>query len=141
MRQHTYERRLNWSECDPGGIIFFPHYARWMVDGLNEMFLGMGIDPNGPRGANVRGGLPVLGLSMKFATPPALHEIVTHQITVIKVGGKSIAFRHRFLRGEELLMEAEETRVWAEHPLDNPAGLRGLPVPDDVRALLEQSES
>ena len=46
-----------------------------------------------------------------------------------------------FLRGEELLMEAEETRVWAEHPLDNPAALRGLPVPDHVRALLEQVES
>ena len=39
MRHFTYDRRVNWSECDPGGIIFFPHYARWMVDGLNEMFL------------------------------------------------------------------------------------------------------
>ena len=47
MRHYTYDRRLNWSECDPGGIIFFPHYARWMVDGLNEMFLGFGVDPSG----------------------------------------------------------------------------------------------
>ena len=140
MRCHTYNRRLHWSECDPGGIIFFPHYARWMVDGLNEMFLGLGIDPNGPRGVNSRGGLPVLGLSMKFHAAPALHEFVTHQITVEKVGGKSIAFRHRFLRGDELLMEAEETRVWAEHALDNPRALRTQPVPENVRALLENTD-
>jgi 4-hydroxybenzoyl-CoA thioesterase len=139
MRHYTYDRRLNWSECDAGGIVFFPHYARWMVDGLNDMFLGLGIDPNGPRGANARGGLPVLGLTMKFHSAPALHEMVTHQISVEKVGGKSIAFRHRFLRAGELLMEAEETRVWAEHPLDNPRALRTQPVPENVRALLEHA--
>jgi 4-hydroxybenzoyl-CoA thioesterase len=139
MRHYSYDRRLNWSECDPGGIIFFPHYARWMVDGLNEMFLSLGIDPNGPRGENALGGLPVLGLAMKFLSAPALHDTVTHQITVTKVGGKSLAFRHRFLRGDELLMEAEETRVWAEHPLDNPRALRTRQVPDNVRALLEQA--
>jgi 4-hydroxybenzoyl-CoA thioesterase len=137
MHHYTYDRRLHWSECDPGGIIFFPHYARWMVDGLNEMFLSLGVDPNGPRGANARGGLPVLGLTMKFHSAPALHDPVTHQINVEKVGGKSISFRHRFLRGNELLMEADETRVWAEHPLDDPRALRTQQVPDDVRALLE----
>lgn len=139
MHQYTYARRLNWSECDPGGIIFFPHYARWIVDGVNEMFLNLGIDPNGPRGENALGGLPVLGLSMRFVSAPALHDTVTHQINVTKVGGKSIAFQHRFLRGGELLMEAEETRVWAEHPLDKPRALRTRPVPDHVRALLEQA--
>lgn len=139
MREYTYERRLHWSECDPGGIIFFPNYARWMVDGLNDMFLHMGVDPNGPRGPEALGGLPVLALSMKFTSAPALHEMVTHRITVTKLGGKSLAFQHRFLRGEELLMEAEETRVWAEHPHGNPRGMRAMPIPDQVRALLEQA--
>ena len=139
MHQYTYERRLHWSECDPGGIIFFPNYARWMVDGLNDMFLGLGVDPNGPRGAGAIGGLPVLALAMTFNSAPALHEIVTHRIDVTKLGGKSLAFRHRFLRGEELLMEAQETRVWAEHPHGDPRGLRAAPIPVDVRALLEQT--
>ena len=80
MRHYTYDRRLTWSECDPGGIIFFPHYARWMVDGLNDMFLGFGVDPTGPRGANALGGLPVLALSMKFVSAPVLHDTVTHEI-------------------------------------------------------------
>jgi 4-hydroxybenzoyl-CoA thioesterase len=140
MKTYTYDRLLHWSECDPAGIVFFPHYARWMVEGLNEMFLKLGVDPNGPRGESARGGLPVLGLSMKFLSAPALHETVTHRVSITKVGGTSIGVTHQFLRGEALLMEAEETRVWAEHPLNNPRELRTQPVPDTVRALLEQTE-
>jgi 4-hydroxybenzoyl-CoA thioesterase len=138
MYQYTYQRRLHWSECDPGGIIFFPHYARWMVEGLNDMFLQLGVDPNGPRGPGALGGLPVLALAMKFISAPTLHEMVTHQIDVTRLGGKSLTFRHRFLRGDQLLVEAEETRVWAEHPHGDPRGLRATPIPDQVRALLQQ---
>ena len=46
MSSYSYSRRLNWSECDPGGIVFFPNYARWAVDGLNEMFQSDGYTPN-----------------------------------------------------------------------------------------------
>jgi 4-hydroxybenzoyl-CoA thioesterase len=136
MRVYRYERRLHWSECDPGGIVFFPNYARWMVDGLNEMFLSLGIDPNGVIDEATRGGLPVLQLSMRFLSAPALHETLTHEISVQKIGSKSLAFRHRFLRNDELLMEAEETRIWATHSLGVPSVLTTLPVPANVRELL-----
>jgi 4-hydroxybenzoyl-CoA thioesterase len=111
-----------------------------MVEGLNEMLLSLGIDPNESKDANTRGGLPVLALSMKFHNAPTLHESITHQILVEKLGGKSIGLRHRFLRGDDLLMEAEETRVWATHALDNPSTLRTYPIPDNVRALLEHND-
>ncbi|HKU24402.1 MAG TPA: thioesterase family protein [Candidatus Sulfotelmatobacter sp.] len=140
MRTFTYDRRLQWSECDAGGIVFFPNYARWMVDGLNEMLLSLGINPNEAGAATTRGGLPVLQLTMKFSSAPALYQRVTHQIAVVKLGGKSLTFVHRFLREGELLMEAEETRVWAQHDLTNPQALRALPIPDGVRALLEQND-
>ena len=136
MFSYSYQRRLQWSECDPGGIVFFPHYARWMVDGLNEMLLSLGIDPNKSVDENTRGGLPVLTIAMTFASAPALHELITHQISVKKIGGKSLVFVHRFLRDDQLLMEAEETRVWAQHDLTNPTTLRTVLVPDDVRELL-----
>jgi 4-hydroxybenzoyl-CoA thioesterase len=140
MRTYSYQRRLHWSECDPGGIVFFPHYTRWMVDGLNEMFLSLGIDPNAVNEAGERGGLPVLQLTMEFHKAPILNQTVTHEIHVEKVGGKSLAFRHRFLRGDELLMEAADTRIWATHSLDNPASISTLRVPDPVRAVLSSND-
>jgi 4-hydroxybenzoyl-CoA thioesterase len=136
MRTYRYDRLMQWSECDAGGIIFFPNYARWMVDGLNQMFLSLGIDPNAILDAETRGGLPVLQLSMQFHQAPKLHETVTHEILVEKIGGKSLNFKHRFLVGEVLCMESTETRVWATHSLTQPPVLTTLPVPDQVRTAL-----
>ncbi|WP_321812265.1 MULTISPECIES: acyl-CoA thioesterase [unclassified Burkholderia] len=141
MRSYRYQRRLHWSECDPAGIIFFPHYARWMVDGLNEMLLSLGIDPNAAHSETARGGLPVVQLSMQFHDAPVLNAHLWHEITVEKIGGKSLSFVHRFLRGETLLMEARETRVWATHVIGNSASMRAESVPNVVRILLEGDEA
>ena len=136
MRTYKYDRLLQWSECDAGGLIFFPNYARWMVDGLNQMFLSLGIDPNAVIDAETRGGLPVLQVAMQFHQAPKLHETVRHEITVEKIGGKSMAFKHRFFLGDVLCMESTETRIWATHSLTQPPTLTTLPVPEEVRAAL-----
>jgi 4-hydroxybenzoyl-CoA thioesterase len=73
---------------------------------------------------------------MQFHQAPKLHETVTHEILVEKIGGKSLNFKHRFLVGEVLCMESTETRVWATHSLTQPPILTTLPVPDQVRTAL-----
>ncbi len=138
MKSFRYDRRLHWSECDPAGIIFFPHYSRWMVDGLNELFFSLGIDPNGKIDGQTSRGIPCVGFSIKFSRPPHLHEMVTHEIAVTKVGRTSFTVTHRFLRGEDVLAEAEDTRVWASHSLAD-AGLKAVPIPGDLRARLEEA--
>ena len=137
MRVFRYERLLHWSECDAHAIIFFPHYARWMVEGVNLLFLGLGIDPNGPCGETARQGLPSIGYSMTFHRPARLHDRLVHEIAVTRIGTKSVAFHHRILRGDDCLAEADETRVWAE---TDATGMRGVPVPAGVRALLESDD-
>lgn len=139
MRTYHYERRLHWSECDPGGIVFFPNYTRWMVEGLNEMLLSLGIDPTAQLDDGNRGGLPVVQLAMKFFEAPALHTMVRHEICVDKVGGKSLTFTHRFWRDQTLLVEANETRVWAVHTMGDSPSVQARVVPDNVRGLLTES--
>lgn len=137
MRKFSYVRLLQWSECDPAGIIFFPHYARWMVDGVNLMFLALGIDPNGKTEDGAVRGLPSTGFSMSFSSPAVLHDELVHEITLTRLGTKSLAFKHRILRGEVCVAEADETRVWAQ---SDASGLRTVVIPDDVRSLLESDE-
>lgn len=134
MRTFRYERLLQWSECDPAGIIFFPHYAKWMVEGVNMLFLSLGIDPTGTNAENRRRGLPSTGFSMKFIAPAVLHDRLVHEIAIVKIGTKSLGFQHRILRGTQCLAEAEETRVWTE---SDAAGIKSVPIPDDVRSLLD----
>ncbi len=136
MKTFTYERGLQWSECDPAGIIFFPHYARWMVEGLHMLFFDIGIDPNGRIDLEHTAGLPSVGFSLQFHQPARLHEILTHEITVTKIGRSSLTVKHRFLRNAECLAEADDTRVWVSHSLVD-ASLKSVPFPDEMRHLLQ----
>nr|WP_315400950.1 thioesterase family protein [uncultured Duganella sp.] len=136
MRSFRYERLLQWSECDPAGIIFFPHYARWMVDGVNLMLLALGVDPVGTTDSGAQRGLPSTGFSMRFLAPAQLHERLVHEISVTKIGNKSLSFTHRFLRGDQCLAEADEVRVWVE---SDAAGMRSVLLPDALKALLEDN--
>lgn len=133
MRTLRYQRLLQWSECDPAGIIFFPHYARWMVEGLNLLLLGLEIDPNGRTAEGFHKGLPSTGFTMNFHAPAMLHELLVHEVAIIKIGTKSIGIRHRFLRDDTLLAEAEETRIWT---VDDGTGMRSVPITAAVKDLL-----
>jgi len=140
MYTYTYERRLHWSECDPAGIIYFPVYARWVSEGLNQLFLDNGINPNAITD-NSMVGLPAVALSMKFHSAPKLHEMVTHTITAERLGSKSLAFKHQFHSNGQLLMEAEDTRIWTTHTLGQPDTLKSAEIPPQMRALLEHDNA
>lgn len=136
MYVYSYSRRLQWGECDPAGIIFFPIYAHWVSEGLSELFLSNGIDPNEVLNGE-RVGLPAVSLSLKFHSAPRLHEEVVHEIHVEKLGGKSLCFRHEFRSGDLLLAEAQDVRVWTTHKVGLPDSLKSADIPSRVRALLE----
>ena len=140
MYKYSYERRLHWGECDPAGIIYFPVYARWVSEGLNQLFLENDIDPNAIS-ADTMVGMPAVELSMKFYSAPKLHEVVTHTISVERLGGKSLIFSHRLESKGKLLMEASDTRIWTTHTLGKPDTLKSAEIPPRVRTLLEQDDA
>jgi 4-hydroxybenzoyl-CoA thioesterase len=134
MRSFRYERLLHWSECDPAGVIFFPNYACWMVEGVNSMFLAFGVDPNGQSPNGDRRGLPSKGFVTRFHAPAVLHDRLIHEVNVTRIGSKSIEFQHRFLREDQCLADATETRVWVEISRD---GMKAKEVPSEIRTELE----
>jgi len=136
MLTYRYTRLLHWGDCDPGGIIFSPNYARWMVEGVTNMFLSVGIDPHRLLDDGSRCGLPILEQQLRFRQPARLHDHVEHVVEVSKLGTKSMTFEHRMLRGDSCLMKATDVRVWGVHPIANPEQVRAVPIPDEVRALL-----
>lgn len=137
MRTFRYERLLHWSECDPAGIIFFPNYARWMVEGVNLLLLSLGVDPNGRTAEGYHKGLPSTGLQLSFKAPAVLHDLLVHEVEVMKIGNTSMTIKHRFFRDDLLLAEGEETRIWT---VDSGAGMRSFPISSELRALLESSD-
>lgn len=136
MHRYRYERLVQWSDCDPAGIIFYAQYAAWMSDGLMQMMLRLGVDPTTRVDQNRSRGIPSVSMSLRFLVPAKLHERVIHEVSVVRIGTASLEFAHRVLRGETVLAEAEERRVWVE--VDHATStLCSIPVPPHIRELLE----
>ncbi|WP_076866016.1 acyl-CoA thioesterase [Bradyrhizobium mercantei] len=133
MSAYSYYRRLNWSECDPGGIVFFPNYAKWAVDGLNEMLQSDGYIPNRKLPDGGTEGIPCVEFNMRFFDAPLLHAMVSHQISVQRVGKTSFTIRHCFSGDGRSFADALDTRVWAVH---GEHGLRKSPLPPEVLEIL-----
>lgn len=138
MATYSYTRIVQWGECDPAGIIFFPRYAEWMVEGLNAMFFAIGFDPTATLAGGSMRGTPCVAYASTFHAAPKLHERVTHQISVTRVGRTSVTVGHSFLRGKQLLAEVEDTRVFVV--VEN-GSITPTPVPDDVRSRLADPDA
>jgi 4-hydroxybenzoyl-CoA thioesterase len=133
LTAYSYSRRLNWSECDPGGIIFFPNYARWAIDGLNEMLQTSGYQPNRELPDGGIEGIPCVEFNMRFFNAPRLHSVVEHEIAVIRTGSTSFTARHLFSGEGVTYAEVVDTRVWAVHAN---GALRKQSLPDEVLVIL-----
>lgn len=132
-------RTVEWGDCDPAGIIFYPTYYRWMDAASWNLFAQAGYDA--ARMRSEHRSLPLVRAQCDFVRSPRFGETCTVETAVARLGGKSFTVRHRFLRagdGAELAV-GQETRVWCRYETGPGSPLRGEPLPDTLRTILAPS--
>ena len=136
MYRVTQRIRIEWSHCDPAGIIFNPHYYIWMDQGIHALLETVGF----PFVEMVRTtpfrGCPLVTSSAEFMKPALLGDVITLCSQVERFGNKSFTTAHRFTRGPDLLATGKEVRVWASTDEADGETMIGIPVPEDVKTLL-----
>lgn len=106
----TTTRRLEFSDCDPSGIAFFPMYFRHLVGVLEEFFAELGAPwPALMREQKI--GTPTVSLNTDFVSPAFHGEVLTFSVFVEHVGRSSLKLRHDVSCGERMLWRAEHTLV------------------------------
>jgi len=127
---------VQFGDCDPGGIVFFPNFSRWMDAASLMFFTQCGVPPwrvlERERGIV---GTPVLEINTKF------HKTVSDGDT-IHIGThvqewRRVAFiqMHRVTRGDELVCEGREVRAFIKRDEHDPDRMRAIPVPEDIKAM------
>jgi 4-hydroxybenzoyl-CoA thioesterase len=125
--------RIEWGDCDPAGIIFYPTYFEIFdasVTALFERALGMSKLEQMKRFGLA--GYPPVKTRARFLRPTRFGDDVTVE-TKIDVGGTSFDVEHRLSLGDTVCVECAETRVWMARDAETGA-LRPSPVPDEVKA-------
>ncbi|MBC7939121.1 MAG: acyl-CoA thioesterase [Chitinophagaceae bacterium] len=135
-------RTVRFADCDPAGIVFFPHYMvmlntvveEWFDDGLRIPYA----DLIGAR----RTGLPSVRLEVDFTAISRHGDVLTQQVGLDRLGRSSLTLRHEFLgaaaagapgdsQGLELRLRARQVLVCTSLVTHKPQAL-----PDDLRAAL-----
>ena len=127
---------VQFGDCDPAGIVFFPNFARWMDAASLSFFAQCGLPPWREL-VKTRGivGTPVLETNTRFHVSLTYGQRITIATHVQDWRAKVFVQLHRVMRGDELICEGREVRAFVKRDPDDPDRLRAMPVPDDIRAL------
>ena len=124
--------RIEWSDCDPAGIVFYPRYFTFFdasTSALIERALGM--TKHEYLRAYDFGGHPLVSTQSRFLLPTRFGDTVTIETTVAEFRRSSFDVSHRLFKNGSLAVEAFETRVWVHGDPVN-GKMKGAPIPQDV---------
>ena len=128
---NTRTVRIEWGDCDPAGIIFYPRYFE-IFDASTSALFEHAVDMKKIEILKTFGfaGFPLARTRARFLKPTRFGDDVT-VVTTISFGCASFEIEHRLSRGDDICAECSEMRVWVVRTGDG--RLKPQPVPDAVR--------
>ncbi|WP_117194780.1 acyl-CoA thioesterase [Rhizobium terrae] len=129
---YTTSRRLNFGDCDPSGIAYFPSYLNILVGVYEEFFRVTGFP--WPEMINERKvGLPTITLDLTFTSPGFHGDLMDFTVKVVRIGNSSADLEHEVRAGDRLLWTARQRLVATSLETH-----KACQWPDDMRAALTQ---
>ena len=126
--------RIEWGDCDPAGIVYYPRYVEYFDICTVALFEAVGYPKRQLLKDFEIAGFPMVDLHMRFLIPSVFGEDVQVETSIKEWKRSSFIVHHRLFKGEDLAVEAFETRVWSVYDAASPGGLKSSPVPDEVKA-------
>lgn len=140
MRVSTYHLTVEFGDCDPANIVFYPNYYRWFDAATHHLCKGAGLDWISLRDRYGVVGFPLVETGASYRQPASFGDHLEIESSVVECGRKTLRLRHLVRRGATLLVEGFEVRVLgARHP-DDPQRLRALEIPTAIRNALTEGD-
>ena len=135
-KSHVHHVTVQFGDCDPAGIVFFPNFSRWMDQSSLAFFMACGIPPWREL-LKTRGiiGTPLLEIHTRFLKPATYGEQIQVHTTVEEWAVKTFRQRHVIRRGDTVLCEGTEVRAFCIRDANDPERIRAIPIPEDLKAL------
>jgi 4-hydroxybenzoyl-CoA thioesterase len=130
------ELTVEWGDCDPAEITFYPNYFRWFDVGAHQLFRMAGIDWKEMAARYGVIGAPLIHAEASFRRPTRYGDTIVVESRVSEWSTKVFKVAHSVSQGGEVAVEGVETRGWIVR--DEDGRLRTSPIPDHVRALFER---
>ena len=136
-----YSFKVEFGDCDPARIVWFPNYFRWIDAASRHFFTQCGVPPwyETERTIGVLG-TPIVDTHARFVNTASYGDSLEVHTTITEWRTKSFVTNYKIRRGDDLIMECEEVRIFAAHraaPGDPQPGIRAVAIPPSIRSLCE----
>jgi 4-hydroxybenzoyl-CoA thioesterase len=128
--------RIEWGQCDPAGIVFYPQYLNIFDSSTGWLFERTGLTPLAMRTKYGIVGIPVVEVGARFLKPCRFDDEVLVESEVSEWGRSSFTVRHRVINKGELALEGFEKRVWAVPTPERVGGIQAKALPAEIIASL-----
>jgi 4-hydroxybenzoyl-CoA thioesterase len=136
MKQTIYTVRVEFGDCDPARIVWFPNFFRWIDAASRHFFIECGVPPWSETEKTMGViGTPLVDTHAKFVTAASYGDVLEIHTSIGEWRTKSFVQRYRVVRGGDTIMECEEVRIFAARR--EGGGIRAVAVPDEIRRLCE----
>jgi 4-hydroxybenzoyl-CoA thioesterase len=143
MRTITHTVRVEFGDCDPAAIVWFPNFFRWIDAASRHFFAECGV-PRWEETTKTLGviGTPLVDTHTKFLKTASYGDLLHIRTQITEWRDKSFVQTYKIVRtrpdgDEDLIMECEEVRIFAAKRDDGKNGIRAVPIPPSIRALCE----
>lgn len=129
---NTRTVRIEWGDCDPAGIIFYPRYFEIFDAATAHLFeAALGITKYRMLKTLEFAGFPLVRTHARFLKPTRFGDDVTVESKIV-FGRSSFDVEHRLSLKDDICAECSEKRVWVVRGADG--RLKSRPVPESVLA-------
>jgi 4-hydroxybenzoyl-CoA thioesterase len=132
------EIHVEWGDCDPAGIVYFPRFFEYFDACTNALFEAAGFRKAEMMKHYGLVGIPLVEASAHFYAPASFGDTVTVESRIVEWGKSSFRVEHRLYKGSVLGAEGREKRVWTVRDAESEKGMRGKAIPEEVRMRFDK---
>lgn len=125
---------IEWGDCDPAGIVYYPRYFAYFDNCTSALFHAAGLPKHQMLKRYGIVGIPMVDTRARFVAPSRFGDDVVVESSIVKWNRSSFEVQHKVFRGDALAVECWETRVWAVRVEGDPEKIEGRAVPEEVMA-------
>jgi 4-hydroxybenzoyl-CoA thioesterase len=130
---NTRKVRIEWGDCDPAGIVFYPRYFEIFDAATAALFeRALAMTKIKSLKTFAFAGYPLVRTRARFVRPTRYGDDVTVE-SVVTFGHASFEIVHHITHNGLTCVECAETRVWVVHDPADPGQLKSHPIPEAVR--------
>ena len=132
MFVHRRDVQIQWGDCDPANIVYYPRYFGMFDDSTSVLFEKAGFSKQDLVHKYGLVGIPMVDTRAKFYIPSTYGDWITIETRIESIKRSSFEVKHNVYKGEALAIEAFETRVLVGRDPANPDKLKSAPFPAEM---------